>query len=242
MGALSSGSTALASHGVKAGLRILINTMPEPFSNIAVSLTEDGLVATVVGFSINYPLPAFAIAATLLAGRDHRPRPPLQAAARGDPADARERPSGLRALVSRRNSSAEEREILRLGRWIAVGSVVGPDGRAGGHRRRPGRRSTPASSRSPSARRPPATASAAGCSSAKPACRRRKVVIFRKRSGADDRIRATRSRRGGAWEAIPPHRRAGAGRYYAVIRTKLSSGGGSACAAVTTSDVVVSRH
>jgi Domain of unknown function (DUF4126) len=66
VGALGSGSTALASHGVKAGLRILINTMPEPFSNIAVSLTEDGLVATVVGFSINHPMLAFAIAATLL--------------------------------------------------------------------------------------------------------------------------------------------------------------------------------
>jgi hypothetical protein len=66
VGAVESGSTALASHGVKAGLRILINTMPEPFSNIAVSLTEDGLVATVVGFSINNPLLAFAIAATLL--------------------------------------------------------------------------------------------------------------------------------------------------------------------------------
>jgi hypothetical protein len=65
-GALGAGSTALASHGVKAGLRILINTMPEPFSNIAVSLTEDGLVATVVGFSVNHPLTAFAIAATLL--------------------------------------------------------------------------------------------------------------------------------------------------------------------------------
>ncbi len=67
-GALGSGSTALASHGVKAGLRLLINTMPEPFSNIAVSLTEDGLVATVVGFSVNHPLTAFAIAATLLLG------------------------------------------------------------------------------------------------------------------------------------------------------------------------------
>ncbi len=40
--------------------------MPEPFSNIAVSLTEDGLVATVVGFSVNHPVTAFAIAATLL--------------------------------------------------------------------------------------------------------------------------------------------------------------------------------
>jgi hypothetical protein len=66
LGAVVSGSTALASHGVKAGLRLLINTMPEPFSNIAVSLTEDGLVATVVAFSVNNPVLAFAIAATLL--------------------------------------------------------------------------------------------------------------------------------------------------------------------------------
>ena len=81
--------------------------------------------------------------------------------------------------------------------------------------------------------------------SEKPACRRRKVVIFRKRSGADERIRAARSRRGGAWEAIPPHRRAGAGHYYAVLHTKVlsrGSGGYRACAAVTTSDVVVQRH
>jgi hypothetical protein len=77
-------------------------------------------------------------------------------------------------------------------------------------------------------------------SSSKPACRKRKVVIFRKRSGADDRIRATRSRRGGAWEVTPPHRRVGGGHYYAVIHTKYL-GGGSACVAVTTSDVVVPR-
>ncbi len=81
--------------------------------------------------------------------------------------------------------------------------------------------------------------------SAKPACRRRKVVIFRSRSGADDRIRATRSRRRGAWEAVPPHRRIGAGRYYAVMRTKVlatGSAGYRACAPVTTSEVVVKRH
>jgi hypothetical protein len=77
-------------------------------------------------------------------------------------------------------------------------------------------------------------------SSAKPACRRRKVIIFRRRSGADDRIRATRSRRGGAWTVLPPHRRIGAGRYYAVIRAKALPGG--ACAAVSTSSVVVTRH
>ncbi len=66
MGAVGAGGTALASHGVKAGLRLLINTMPEPFSNIAVSLTEDGLVATVIAFWVNNPVLAFAIAATLL--------------------------------------------------------------------------------------------------------------------------------------------------------------------------------
>ena len=110
VGALGSGSTALASHGVKAGLRILINTMPEPFSNIAVSLTEDGLVATVVGFSVNHPVTRVRDRCDPVAARDPRPRPPLQEADRGDPPDARERPSRLRALVSRRNSSAEERE------------------------------------------------------------------------------------------------------------------------------------
>ncbi len=65
-GAAGAGTTALASHTVKAGLRILINTMPEPLSNIAVSLTEDGLVAVVVSFIVSNPVVAFAIAATLL--------------------------------------------------------------------------------------------------------------------------------------------------------------------------------
>jgi Domain of unknown function (DUF4126) len=36
------GSTAFLSHGLKAGLRLGINTSPEPFSNIFVSLIEDG--------------------------------------------------------------------------------------------------------------------------------------------------------------------------------------------------------
>ncbi len=81
--------------------------------------------------------------------------------------------------------------------------------------------------------------------SAKPACRRgRKVVIFRKRSGADERIRAARSRRGGRWEAIPPGGKAGAGHYYALMRRKVLSTGAEyrECAPVTTSDVEVKRH
>ena len=61
------GVTALASHLVKAGLRLGINTSPEPVSNIIASVTEDGLVAVVVAFSIEQPELAAAIALVLLA-------------------------------------------------------------------------------------------------------------------------------------------------------------------------------
>ena len=66
LGAGGSGATALASHAVKAGIRLGINTSPEPATNIIASLTEDGLVAVVVLFSINNPEVAAAIAAVLL--------------------------------------------------------------------------------------------------------------------------------------------------------------------------------
>ena len=66
LGAGGSGVTALASHAVKAGVRLGINTSPEPVTNIAASLTEDGLVAVVVLFSINNPEVAAAIALVLL--------------------------------------------------------------------------------------------------------------------------------------------------------------------------------
>jgi hypothetical protein len=66
LGAGGSGATALASHAVKAGIRLGINTSPEPVTNIAASLTEDGLVAVVVLFSINNPEIAAAIAFVLL--------------------------------------------------------------------------------------------------------------------------------------------------------------------------------
>jgi hypothetical protein len=61
------GVTALASHLVKAGLRLGINTSPEPVSNIIASVTEDGLVALVVAFSLEQPELAAAIALVLLA-------------------------------------------------------------------------------------------------------------------------------------------------------------------------------
>jgi hypothetical protein len=67
LGGFESGAAALASHGVKAGLRLAINTSPEPVSNIVVSLLEDGAVATVVALAITHPIPAAIIAGTLLA-------------------------------------------------------------------------------------------------------------------------------------------------------------------------------
>ncbi|MDP5311410.1 DUF4126 domain-containing protein [Streptomyces poriferorum] len=60
------GSTALMSHLVKAGTRMAVNTSPEPFSNIAVSIAEDLGVAGVVTFAIFHPWIAASIAATLL--------------------------------------------------------------------------------------------------------------------------------------------------------------------------------
>lgn len=61
-----SGATALASHAVKAGLRLGINSSPEPVSNILASLTEDGLVAGVIFFSVENPELAAATAMVLL--------------------------------------------------------------------------------------------------------------------------------------------------------------------------------
>ena len=62
-----SGGTALASHGIKAGIRLAANASPEPFSNIVLSLGEDGAVAVVASLAINHPRTAAAIAAVLLA-------------------------------------------------------------------------------------------------------------------------------------------------------------------------------
>jgi hypothetical protein len=66
LGGFESGGTALASHAVKAGLRLAVNTSPEPASNIAVSLAEDGAVATVVALAITHPVAAAIVAGTLL--------------------------------------------------------------------------------------------------------------------------------------------------------------------------------
>jgi len=49
------GSVAATSHAFKAGSRVLINTSPEPFSNWAASVVEDGLVIGGVTLAILQP-------------------------------------------------------------------------------------------------------------------------------------------------------------------------------------------
>ncbi|WP_327684716.1 DUF4126 domain-containing protein [Streptomyces sp. NBC_00467] len=60
------GSTALMSHLVKSGTRMAINTSPEPFSNVAMSVAEDLGVAGIITFAVFHPVAAAIIAATLL--------------------------------------------------------------------------------------------------------------------------------------------------------------------------------
>ena len=59
--ALVGGALALTAHGAKASTRLLVNTSPEPASNVVVSLMEDGLVAALMTLALTYP----AIAATV---------------------------------------------------------------------------------------------------------------------------------------------------------------------------------
>jgi hypothetical protein len=63
---VTGGTSALASHLVKAGLRAAVNTSPEPASNIVVSTAEDVAVAGVVSVSLLNPWLAAAVAALLL--------------------------------------------------------------------------------------------------------------------------------------------------------------------------------
>jgi hypothetical protein len=65
--AASGGTAALVSHLVKGGLRLVVNTSPEPATNIGVSLGEDVAVAAVATLTVVAPWVAFGIAAGLLA-------------------------------------------------------------------------------------------------------------------------------------------------------------------------------
>lgn len=60
------GASALASHLVKAGTRMAINTSPEPVTNIVTSTAEDVSVAGIVTLAIFHPLLAAIVAGVLL--------------------------------------------------------------------------------------------------------------------------------------------------------------------------------
>ena len=64
--AVLGGGTALASHTVKAGLRLAINTSPEPVTNIGASITEDITVLGVVLLAVSYPWIALGVVVVLL--------------------------------------------------------------------------------------------------------------------------------------------------------------------------------
>ena len=62
--ALLGGSLAATSHAAKMTTRAAVNTSPEPFSNIAVSLLEDGFVVFMLWLSATHPV-IFAVALVL---------------------------------------------------------------------------------------------------------------------------------------------------------------------------------
>jgi len=64
--ALLCGGVTLSAHGLKAGARAAINTSPEPLSNWAASLAEDGTVAVILWLAVTHPVAALAAAAGTL--------------------------------------------------------------------------------------------------------------------------------------------------------------------------------
>jgi hypothetical protein len=73
--AILGGTLAASSHFTKAGSRALINTSPEPVSNLAASFSEDALVVAGLWIAFHYPLLfvvlliVFLLAAALLTAK-----------------------------------------------------------------------------------------------------------------------------------------------------------------------------
>jgi hypothetical protein len=66
--ALLGGTLAAGSHIAKTGARALINTTPEPFSNIAASLATDALVIAGLVLAITHPITFMCLLALFVAG------------------------------------------------------------------------------------------------------------------------------------------------------------------------------
>ena len=64
---LLGGGAAFLSHGAKAGARAVVNTSPEPVSNVVASATEDVLSTGGLWLALTHPATAIVVAAMLLA-------------------------------------------------------------------------------------------------------------------------------------------------------------------------------
>lgn len=65
---LLGGGAALLSHGGKAGVRAMVNTSPEPFSNVVVSTAEDVATAGLLALAYQFPVVAAGLALMLALG------------------------------------------------------------------------------------------------------------------------------------------------------------------------------
>lgn len=65
--ALAAGGVALTAHGTKASTRAAANTIPEPFSNWALSIGEDLLAVWLTWFATQHPIATVVIVVALLA-------------------------------------------------------------------------------------------------------------------------------------------------------------------------------
>jgi len=65
--ALLAGGVALTSHGTKASTRAAVNTLPEPFSNWALSFGEDVLAVWLTWMAAAHPLATTIIVVALMA-------------------------------------------------------------------------------------------------------------------------------------------------------------------------------
>jgi hypothetical protein len=64
--ALAGGTLAATAHTAKASTRAAVNTSPEPFSNIGLSLIEDGAVPVALWLAFNHPVGFFVALALAL--------------------------------------------------------------------------------------------------------------------------------------------------------------------------------
>ena len=67
MAAIAGALLATSSHAAKAGTRAVANTSPEPFSNWALSLAEDGFVITLGILALTHPMAAAMVVVVTIA-------------------------------------------------------------------------------------------------------------------------------------------------------------------------------